>query len=268
MNWELVPGQKYAGFERTSSTITGNSKETFDFYTVVKARFIKLICYVCGWSHGHTPQTRWMNIQEFDIYHMEYWDEKYNKYEITDAVQKYYFFSEGGYFSGNFDHFTNYYAIGANEDASKGRFNSLREICNNSTSKPLNTIGYPFISLDKSFEIRDLKHTANFDFEKPIYSKDEILISDSINELLAGNLKKSLQNAGVQSKGPTWYSFSNIDGSLNSNNCVLGSSTQTHGIIGHFGSSDNNWIKSTLTSMHRSNGCNNWSDLLCISEKK
>ena len=113
--------------------------------------------------------------------------------------------------------------------------------------------GYAFASFDANNEIRDLPTTAGIDTNLSIRSLTNKLIATNWTDLLDGNITQSLNAAGMGptsvSVTPYWRSFSNDDGSLNSDNCNGGTSTTNNhkSTVGAF-NSDSNWINNVTNT--------------------
>ncbi len=115
------------------------------------------------------------------------------------------------------------------------------------------------ISVQDSDEIRDMPGNYNVPVGREIRSKSDQIIADTWNELLDGDIEIELENAGMNVSA--WYSGSNSDGSLSSNNCSnwTSASNLADGQIGRDDQVDNRWISDGNFS------CDFDFQLLCIA---
>ena len=133
--------------------------------------------------------------------------------------------------------------------------------CN--SAKPSGTSqGYAFASFSYTEEIQDLPTTANLNTNLNIKSSSGKLIAENWSDLLDGSIYMTLQSAGVTTTS-LWWSFSDSDGSLHSQNCSGGTSgsSDDRGRVGDSRSSGDDWI--IFSNVGR---CHTAYDLICIAK--
>ena len=130
-------------------------------------------------------------------------------------------------------------------------------LCN--TAKPSGTSqGYAFASFDGNNEIRDLPSTAGINTSLNIRSSSDNIVAYNWEDLLDGSITKSLSNLGVVSNH--WWSFSDQDGSISTNNCGGGDDSSLQGKYGRSSDVSSNWMK------RGDDACTNNFYLMCIAK--